>query len=331
MCETVIDRFYCDLFLCLNNFANDNQLPKIIDFKAIINRENGSKIKGDFSLNFVSPKLVLWHNLLTELSQYIIKQSTTWSSFSVINFKICDQIKLIQLFINREYAVKKLFKQFSDNREVVQEDRNVLIISDSFNAKNEFTVERTKKVSQSLSRLLNTSCLTLEAEEISDDLFEQLLELASLSTHCKTNDRNQLILSANALDDSKGVMKPIVIDKTNRNIFTNMWNLYKLITNNTKTDTNYTVIIVTLESHTYRHKNSFEMMLLLYNLCHSLKIIPVSNVISNSHFDDYVISLKDKLMEQNDDSVQHNPGIKQSFNLYKDFNSINFLIFFYEK
>jgi hypothetical protein len=312
------------LFSCLNNFANDNQLPKIIDIKGIINRENGSKIKGDFSLNFVSPKYVLWHNLLTELSQYVIKQSAKWSSFSVINFKICDKIKLMQLFINRENAVKKLFKQFSANREVVQKD-NVLIISDSFNAKNQFTVERIKRVSQSLSKLLNTSLLNLKTEQISDDLFEQLLELASLSTHSKTNDRNQLILSAKALNDSKDVMKPILIDKTNRNILTNMWNLYQLIANNTKTDTNYTVIIVTLESHSYKHKNSFEMMLLLYNLCHSLKIIPVSNVISNSDFDDYVISLKDKLMEQNDDSVQQNPGIKQSFNLYKDFNSINIL------
>jgi hypothetical protein len=318
MCETVIDRFYYDLFSCLNNFANDNQLPKIIDIKGIINRENGSKIKGDFSLNFVSPKYVLWHNLLTELSQYVIKQSAKWSSFSVINFKICDKIKLMQLFINRENAVKKLFKQFSANREVVQKDNNVLIISDSFNAKNQFTVERIKRVSQSLSKLLNTSLLNLKTEQISDDLFEQLLELASLSTHSKTNDRNQLILSAKALNDSKDVMKPILIDKTNRNILTNMWNLYQLIANNTKTDTNYTVIIVTLESHSYKHKNSFEMMLLLYNLCHSLKIIPVSNVISNSDFDDYVISLKDKLMEQNDDSVQQNPGIKQSFNLYKD-------------
>jgi len=149
---------------------------------------------------------------------------------------------------------------------------------------------------------LNTSCVTLKTEQICDELFEQLLELASVSTHCKTNDRNELIV--------KDVMKPILIDKTNRNILTNMWNLYQLIANNTKTDVNYTVIIVTLESHYYKHKNSFEIMLLLYNLCHSLKIIAVSNVISNYDFDDYVTSLKDKLMEQNDDSVQQNPGIK---------------------
>ncbi|CAG2117384.1 unnamed protein product [Medioppia subpectinata] len=78
-----------------------------------------------------------------------------------------------------------------------------------------------------------------------------------------------------------------------------MWNLYELL----RVETNcQTIVAIVSESLSYRLRQSFRLMCLLYKLSLDLKLISVSNMICEQSYDQYVRSLSARLMDQNVDS-----------------------------
>ena len=307
MSNTMFDEFFDDISLFLSNFADNNDLPKVMsDFKPIINRENGSKIRGDFSLNFVSPKFHLWHKYLPQICEQLVIASNDWLTFSVENYKIKDKISRIIFFVRRSKAVPNIIEKFSQilDKNLIS-DQNFHIICVLFDVKNQLSAQRIRKVSQSVSKLMTSSYVEFDYKTISDEFLQNLLSSAENSKYCESNVNNKLLFRDRPDDtDTSEETNNMLIDKTSKMTFEMIWNLYEFVRNEGNIDSNHTLIVVISESLCYRLKQSFRLMCLLYDLKLNLKLITVSNVNTDQSFDDYIQTLSESLLEQNDDSFE---------------------------
>ena len=173
--------------------------------------------------------------------------------------------------------------------------------------KNRFTIERLRKVTQSLSKLLNITSVELNYNKISDELFGELLIFAEKSTYCESVKNNKLLFRNKPIGaDTNHSSNHILIDKNSKTIPELIWNLYELLKNHEKYQT---IVLIISESLCHRMKQSFQLMCLLYDLRLNLKLIPVSNVNSELEFDDYIKSLNEMLLQQNSDSLNQSSGI----------------------
>ena len=204
----------------------------------------------------------------------------------------------------------------------MENKENSKIICVLFNVKNQLTLERVRRISQSLSKLTKISCIDLNYNRISDELFQQLLNFAINSKFCKSIDKNRLLFCQKTVCTDSCVHW-LSIDKTSKDmkiIFEFMWNLYELlknIRNDIKNDLllnynnceNYSIILVIPESLCHKIQESFQLMCFLYNLKQfKLKLITVSNVNIEQEFDSYINCLFEKLFQQNRDSLDRNSG-----------------------
>ena len=329
MSNTVFDQFFNDLNVFLSNFAENNDLPKFLsDFKPIINRENGSKIRSDFSLNFVSPKFELWLKYLPQICDQLVIDSKEWNSFSIESSRINHKNNRILLFIKRSTAVPKLLQYFAKYLEAKPSiDEKCLITCALFDVKNQLTAERIRKVSQSVSKLLDTSYVDFDYKAISDEIYERLLSSAQNSRHCESDVNNKLIFRYKCVANGSTVetngsfdeTNTILIDRTSKTTFELIYNLYEFVKDRVKSDSNQTIVIIISETLTYRLRQSFLLMTLLYDLKLNLKLIPVSTVNTDHTFDDYMQILSDKLMDQNDSSFE-STGIDLLIGLFRVFN-----------
>lgn len=300
MFNQIIADFFVEVNDCLLEFVRNKGLKDVFtDFKPIINRENGSKIRGDFSLNFVSPKFQSLLEWLPQISEQLVIQSKSWNTFTINSFRIRDKINRVLLFVCRPTALPKLIRQFSKilDQNTFKNSGNYFVICAAVNTKNKFVSERLRLVSQSVSKLLTTSYVNLNLSPISDQVFDQLMSSAETSSFCESNINNKLFLRI-------GSQECIVIDKSCRILFELTHNLHDLIKSHKMCEKKSTIIIVTSESFSYKMTQSYRLLSLLHCLDIDFRLISVSNVNTDIGFDQYVRDIGDRLIQQNDSSFK---------------------------
>jgi len=163
----IIQTFCDEVSSCLHEF-NQTLFPLSSNFASnYITHENGSKKRGDFSINLISPQFSSIHNdetIFNSIGDRIISESEKFNSFRVIKFKALLNIKLIQLFIDRKTSVAKILSHFgliNPKQQVENNLKEKLIIcecsfrcsSSSKQLSDELTSFRVKLISQSLCYL----------------------------------------------------------------------------------------------------------------------------------------------------------------------------------
>lgn len=315
MSENIFSQFYNDIDLCLKCFATSKHLPQLKAINSMVNQENGTKSRGDFSLNFVSPENKLWHDFLQEVGEWILNDSKTWSSFSVIEYKIIAKIKLIQLFIDRKSSAYKIITCFSiqENYFNCIEDKKSLIICESGDAQNQFWCQRTQLMAKSLANF--RKCLRKEVDDVlvSHEELENFLKLASNSPYAQLDACKEVTLDTNKFFSEHKNMrflyesKPVDVNDKNKEVFCLALKMYKLMSTWMKDGFNE-VFVVTRECRAYKYQVAFLTLCMVYRISPRFILIPVANVVHEEDLHQFLDTINKQIASQCNDSGPQNEG-----------------------